>query len=279
MKQCKAGPGCTCHRSAQDVDTEEAEVRGGRGGRGRVSPRGRGRMGPRGRRPGYVGGPRVGRGDRRPRPIWPPWPRWGWWQGPPTPHWAAPLDDSDAPASDDFNPDLDPGDEPADETRARPVPHAQCAHVPVHSLLPARGPGYYAAGPAGNRFGRAALVRAVAMLGRLWRERFPGAPRLGIGALSPRCGGRPHRHGGHQLGLDVDIRPLRNDGTEVGVDVRSPGYSRQLTQALVDLLRSTPALGVEGVVFSDPAIRGITVRPGHEDHLHVRLVGRPAGQR
>jgi murein endopeptidase len=150
--------------------------------------------------------------------------------------------------------------------------------------LPAEGEGYYTYDPASQRppggedrrWGTAALVREVVLLGRWWARTHPRAPRLGIGDLSRREGGPFHGpevgHASHQNGLDVDIRLIRADGREAGVDATS--YDRARTQAVVDRLVARGA----GLVLIGPSLDlggpgGVVMRwPNHDDHLHVRLV-------
>ena len=85
-------------------------------------------------------------------------------------------------------------------------------------------------------------IRAIQAIGAAWQRAHPRGPRLGIGDLSVRGGGPMRGHASHQHGLDVDIRPLRGDGREGPTTIRSPEYSRALTQQLVDLIRANGAL-------------------------------------
>ena len=78
-------------------------------------------------------------------------------------------------------------------------------------------------------------------------------------------------HKSHQLGVDVDIRPLRNDGQEGPVRYQSGEYSRALTQQLVNIVRANSILPVKLILFNDPAVTGVSAYPNHDDHLHVRF--------
>ena len=108
--------------------------------------------------------------------------------------------------------------------------------------LPIEGPGFYTYSPytqqypnsPERRYGTAELVRHIIAAGKWWKVAHPGQPRLGIGDLSHKDGGRFDLHASHQNGLDVDIRLPRRDGRE---GTSNPGnYDQALTQELVDFL-------------------------------------------
>jgi murein endopeptidase len=101
----------------------------------------------------------------------------------------------------------------------------------------------------------------------------PAAGRVGIGDLSRQRGGWfGPRHASHQNGLDVDVYYPRRDRRE-----RAPLDASQidplLSQELVDLF----VLAGAQVLFVGPntGLRGppaiVQVRPGHDNHLHVRI--------
>jgi hypothetical protein len=150
----------------------------------------------------------------------------------------------------------------------------------VNSQLPAVGPGFYpyyatdARGrldnpPGYHRYGLPEVIRAIQSIAAEWLRLNPRGPRLGIGDLSLIGGGPTPRHGAHQRGLEVDIRPPRSDGRELPATFRDPNYSRVLTQQLVELINRNPILRVRVILFNDPGIRGVTPYAGHNDHLHV----------
>jgi murein endopeptidase len=129
-----------------------------------------------------------------------------------------------------------------------------------------------------RRYGTDRLVRTVLRVLGGFRERYPGAARIGVGDLSrPRGGDFGPRfglpgHASHQNGLDVDIYYPRSDGRELAP--RSPlQIDRRLAQDVVD--RFVRA-GVQ-FVFVGPAT-GLTGPPqvvhqiaNHDNHLHVRI--------
>lgn len=136
----------------------------------------------------------------------------------------------------------------------------------VLTQLPSSGAGYYTYSPRQNQYGRAGLIDQLEIIGYFWMLiAFP--VRIGIGDISLRGGGAFPPHSSHRSGLDVDIRPLRNDFAERPVTYHDRAYSRQLTQQLVDLLRVT--MGVRNILFNDPQIAGVNPFPGHDNHLHV----------
>jgi Penicillin-insensitive murein endopeptidase len=141
----------------------------------------------------------------------------------------------------------------------------------VNTQLPAAGPGFYARSLLARRFGQPDTIRALQAIGAAWQRAHPSGPRIGIGDISFHGGGPMPPHKSHQNGLDVDIRPVRNDGQEQAVRHDLPSYSRSLTQELVDRVRANGVLAVQYIFFNDPAIRGVRPWPGHDDHLHVRF--------
>jgi hypothetical protein len=145
--------------------------------------------------------------------------------------------------------------------------------------LPIEGPGFYSYSPytqeypntPERRYGTAELVRHIIATGKWWNVRHPTQPRLGIGDLSRKDGGRFDGHASHQNGLDVDIRLPRRDGRE---GPANPGnYDRELTQELINFLLDQGAT----YIFYGPNLRvsgppsRVMVWPNHDDHLHVRF--------
>jgi Putative peptidoglycan binding domain/Penicillin-insensitive murein endopeptidase len=143
-------------------------------------------------------------------------------------------------------------------------------HPRVNTLLPP-GPGLYSYKPVAHQFGLPETIAALQRIGGAWNGRHPGGPRVGIGDISRRGGGPFAGHRSHQRGVDVDIRLMRKDGKEAGVNYQSPEYSRLLTQELVDLIRGNGRLRVQFIFFNDGTVRGVRHWPNHDDHLHVRF--------
>ena len=76
-------------------------------------------------------------------------------------------------------------------------------------------------------------------------------------------------HSSHQRGVDIDIRPVRNDGQEGPTNYRASNYSRSLTQQFVNTVRANTVMRVRTILFNDPAVSGVQPWEGHDDHLHV----------
>jgi Penicillin-insensitive murein endopeptidase len=145
--------------------------------------------------------------------------------------------------------------------------------------MPVEWPGLYTYDPHTQRapgspdrtWGTASLVREVLELGDWWARTYPKQPRLGIGDLSLEGGGPVGGHLSHENGLDVDIRLVRADGREAGVDAGS--YDRGMNQVLVDRLVAQGA----SLVLIGPSLdlhgpSGVVMRwPNHDNHLHVRF--------
>ncbi len=171
-----------------------------------------------------------------------------------------------------------------------PAP-AALRYPEVNTALPALGPGYYAYYPSGrpdnppdyHRYGIPEVIRAVRAIAAEWQRLHPQGPRLGFGDISLMGGGPTPRHGGqtggHQRGLEADIRPLRSDGREVPATYTDPNYSRTLTQELVNVIHANPILRVRVVFFNDPAVSGVKPLAGHDNHLHVGFYPSAPAQR
>jgi peptidoglycan hydrolase-like protein with peptidoglycan-binding domain len=154
---------------------------------------------------------------------------------------------------------------------AEPSAGGAMIHPNVNTQLPAAGPGYYGYYSQSRKYGLPETIRALQAIGEAWQRAHPQGPRIGIGDISLRGGGPISGHKSHQLGVDVDIRLMRNDGREAPVVYQSPQYSRQLTQELVNRIRANGILRVRYIFFNDPAVSGVSPWPNHDNHLHVRF--------
>lgn len=141
----------------------------------------------------------------------------------------------------------------------------------VATRLASPGQGYYSYKPATNQYGLSETIRALQTIGSQWHRAHPSGPRIGIGDISLKGGGPMPGHASHQKGVDIDIRLVRNDGQEAPVTYKQAGYSRALTQELVNLIRSNGVLSVQYIFFNDPQVTGVQKWPNHDDHLHVRF--------
>jgi hypothetical protein len=132
------------------------------------------------------------------------------------------------------------------------------------------GPGIFGYYSADKRYGTASTIAALIEVGRIWKLRR-GAPRVGIGDISLQGGGDIAGHDSHETGRDVDIRPLRNDGTEGPITWSQAKYSGDLTQELVDIIYANGVVKVNVIGFNDPNIQGCVNWNNHDNHLHVRF--------
>ena len=96
-------------------------------------------------------------------------------------------------------------------------------------------------------------------------------PRVGVGDISLRGGGDIEGHASHETGRDVDMRPIRNDGTEGPLTWGQANYSRALTQELIDIIYANGVVKVKVIGFNDPGVQGCVNWVNHDNHLHVRF--------
>ncbi|MBY4949719.1 penicillin-insensitive murein endopeptidase [Cupriavidus respiraculi] len=147
-------------------------------------------------------------------------------------------------------------------------------HPEVNTLMAKQGVGFYCRKDAAMRWGVPEMVMALTTVAARWFVRFPHGPRIVISDLSKRGGGWLSPHKSHQVGLDVDIGLVRNDGKEGGaVTYKTGNYSRERTRHLVESILANGVLPVKTLAFNDPAIQHPKVVrwSGHDDHLHVRF--------
>jgi conjugal transfer mating pair stabilization protein TraG len=90
-----------------------------------------------------------------------------------------------------------------------------------------------------------------------------------VGELSLRGGGDISGHDAHEIGRNVDIRPVRTDGANLPVTWRDPNYDQEKTRELVQLIKQADPNSV--VFFNDPKLvaEGLTQKlDKHDNHLH-----------
>jgi peptidoglycan hydrolase-like protein with peptidoglycan-binding domain len=144
----------------------------------------------------------------------------------------------------------------------------------VDTVLPESGIGFvtYNREPGGaDQVGRAGTIRHIHELGELWSTKHPSRP-LAIGDISRKGGGPFPPHATHKDGLDVDMRPLTNNGINEPTNIGAVNYSHELTRELIVLVREK--FDIEVVFFNDPLTisEGLSRRAkGHENHVHVRF--------
>jgi len=140
----------------------------------------------------------------------------------------------------------------------------------VDVLLPANGPGFVTnnRGEDEFQFGQQSTIDAALKVGAAWNA-LHGQRPFSIGQISKKGGGPFPPHLSHRLGIDVDIRPMRQDGKNAPVTIdEQQQYDRELTRELIELWwQKAP---VQAVFFNDPT-RGIGPRhvgsiPSAQDH-------------
>jgi len=102
-----------------------------------------------------------------------------------------------------------------------------------------------------------------------------GLGRIGVGDASFEHGGDIPGHETHEMGMDIDIRPLRysRDQCSGGTNWHYGTYDRNATRQLIRTIRATAPKHVMLIYFNDPVLirEGLTTWfAGHDDHLHVR---------
>ena len=121
-------------------------------------------------------------------------------------------------------------------------------------------------------YGNERTIQAILSVVGAYRAAHPDSPRVVIGDLSLRDGGRMDQHVSHQNGLDVDVYYPRGDR-----HLSAPIATSQIDQALAqDLLDRFVAAGAQvifvgfGTGLHGPS--GVVVPyPNHENHMHVRF--------
>jgi hypothetical protein len=127
-----------------------------------------------------------------------------------------------------------------------------------------------------HNWGTLTLVDLIEKVAREWNRRRANGPRIGIGDLSLQNGGQTLDHSQHRNGLEVDIRYVRNNGTEGPTRTDGdPLYSRALSQELIDILLSIGKNKIYRIYVGDSQLSGSAVvydaSGVHNNHLHVWL--------
>jgi|GEM_PF-2683791 len=132
--------------------------------------------------------------------------------------------------------------------------------------------GLCAYGSAYKRYGKGNTMTLLESAGRSYKRHGEGY--ISVGNISLKGGGYMAPHSSHQVGLDVDLRPMRTDNGQCTnrMQWNWNGYDRDATRKLINDLRATGR--VKSILFNDPVLRGeglTTYYAGHDNHLHVRF--------
>jgi murein endopeptidase len=121
-------------------------------------------------------------------------------------------------------------------------------------------------------YGNERTIRAILSVLSGYRAAHPDAPKVVVGDISLRHGGRMDEHVSHQNGLDVDVYYPRLDRRAT-----APASTGQVDRRLAqDLLDRFVADGAKMVfVGYSSGLRGesgvVVPYPNHENHMHVRF--------
>ncbi|WP_433165126.1 penicillin-insensitive murein endopeptidase [Kribbella sp. CA-247076] len=103
-----------------------------------------------------------------------------------------------------------------------------------------------------------------------------GQGKVPYGDAGFEHGGDIPGHGSHEVGLDIDLWPIRTDNAQCTagrITWQSPTYDRAATRQLVQAIRAAAPGHVRLVFFNDPVLigEGLTTEwAAHDNHLHVR---------
>ncbi|GAA0612973.1 peptidoglycan-binding protein [Kribbella sandramycini] len=103
-----------------------------------------------------------------------------------------------------------------------------------------------------------------------------GQGKIPYGDAGFEHGGDIPGHGSHEVGLDIDIWPIRTDNNQCTagrITWQSTTYDRAATRQLVQAIRAAAPGHVRIIFFNDPTLidEGLTTEwPAHDNHLHVR---------
>lgn len=124
-----------------------------------------------------------------------------------------------------------------------------------------------------HNWGILEIIRLIENVARQWNQRHSSGPRIGVGDISLQRGGNTLDHDQHENGLEVDVRYVRNNGTEGPVNTQNdPLYSQQLSQELINLFMNS-GFSVFRIWVGDPQLQGSVVvydaTGVHNNHFHV----------
>jgi peptidoglycan hydrolase-like protein with peptidoglycan-binding domain len=107
-----------------------------------------------------------------------------------------------------------------------------------------------------------------------------GNGQVPLGDIGFEHGGDIPGHSSHDVGLDVDIWPIRTDDAQCTagrITWQSATYDRAATRQLIQAVRNAAPGHVRLIFFNDPTLiaEGLTTHwDNHDNHLHVRYCER-----
>ena len=90
-------------------------------------------------------------------------------------------------------------------------------------------------------------------------------------------GGDIPGHSSHDVGLDIDVWPIRTDNAQCTagrITWQSATYDRAATRQLIQSIKAAAPGHVRLIFFNDPTLinEGLTTQwPNHDNHLHFRF--------
>lgn len=103
-----------------------------------------------------------------------------------------------------------------------------------------------------------------------------GQGRVPLGDAGFEHGGDIPGHASHEVGLDIDIWPIRTDNAQCTagrITWESGTYDRAATRQLVQAIRAAAPGHVKAIWFNDPVLIGeglTSTQANHDNHLHIR---------
>ncbi len=153
-------------------------------------------------------------------------------------------------------------------------------HLVDGTQLPVEGPDWVTWNPATDSspnlphrlYGHERTIRKIVAVLTGYRTAHPDAPRVVVGDISYRDGGRMDQHVSHQNGLDVDVYYPRRD-RRLAAPVTTSQIDLELTQDLLDrFLGAGAKIVFVGYSTGLHGPSGVVVPyPNHHNHMHVRF--------
>ena len=134
--------------------------------------------------------------------------------------------------------------------------------------LPLAGHGWYSYGEGvdDKHWGVFDTVESIRKLAGKVKDQM--GLEVGVSDISLRMGGKLEPHTTHRDGVDVDIRPIRQDGLNKACWITWTAiYDRTRTQKFVDLALEDP--NTKKILFNDRQVSGVHWSSGHHHHLHI----------
>ncbi|MEV1286519.1 penicillin-insensitive murein endopeptidase [Micromonospora sp. NPDC049679] len=149
-----------------------------------------------------------------------------------------------------------------------------------HYDYPDVGAGMCDRDPDGNGAANWGTGAAVGQLEAAVRSFGTSQGQVPLGDIGFEHGGDIPGHASHEVGLDVDLWPIRTDNAQCSagrITWQSATYDRAATRDLVKAIRAAASGHTKVIYFNDPTLisEGLTTQyPNHDNHLHVRYCER-----